>query len=99
VSLHHDILISRSEEVEAQMNTKVTTVGGTERKTIPVRLPADMHQELKLLALFTGRSVNDIITELVSAHLAGPGREEIEHGMTARAATTYKEALDKLAEM
>jgi hypothetical protein len=75
------------------------TAGATERKMIPVRLPVDMHQELKLLALFTGRSVNDIITELVSAHLAGSGREEIERGMTMRAETNYKEALDKLAEM
>jgi hypothetical protein len=66
---------------------------------IPVRLPVDMHQELKLLALFTDRSVNDIITELVSTHLAGPGRQAIEHGMTMRAATNYKDALDKLAEM
>ena len=81
------------------MGNKITTAGGTERKTIPVRLPADMHQEIKLLALFTGRSVNDIITELVRAHLAGPGREAIEEGMTTRAETNYKEALDKHAEM
>lgn len=81
------------------MGNKITTAGGTERKTIPVRLPPEMHQEIKLLALFTGRSINDVITELVRAHLAGPGREAIEEGMTARAATTYKDALDKLAEM
>lgn len=81
------------------MTERITTAGGTERKMIPVRLPAEMHQELKLLALFTGRSVNDIITELVSAHLAGPGRQAIEHGMTMRAATNYKDALAKLAEM
>ena len=49
--------------------------------------------------LFAGRSVNDIITELVPVHLAGPGREAIEHGMTTRAVTNYKDALDKLAEM
>lgn len=78
---------------------KFKTAGGTERKTIPVRLTPEMHQEMKLLALFTGRSVNDIITELVRAHLAGPGREAIEEGMTTRAVTTYKDALDKLAEM
>ena len=78
---------------------KITTAGGTERKTIPVRYQRGDHQEIKLLALFTGRSVNDIITELVRAHLAGPGREAIEEGMTTRAVTTYKDALDKLAEM
>ncbi|MGB8096893.1 MAG: hypothetical protein WCF17_07035 [Terracidiphilus sp.] len=81
------------------MVNKITTAGGTERKTIPVRLPPEMHQEVKLLALFTGRSVNEVITELVRAHLAGPGREAIEEGMTARAVTNYKDALDKLAEM
>ena len=81
------------------MGNKITTAGGTERKTIPVRLPPEMHQEIKLLALFTSRSVNDIITELVRVHLAGPGREAIEEGMTTRAVTTYKDALDKLAEM
>jgi hypothetical protein len=79
------------------VGNKITTAGGTERKTIPVRLTPEMHQEVKLLALFTGRSVNDIITELVRAHLAGPGREAIEEGMTTRAVTTYKDALDKLA--
>ena len=81
------------------MRSKISTAGGTERKTIPVRLPVDLHQEIRLLALFTGRSVNDIITELVRTHLAGPGREAIEEGMTTRAVTTYKDALDKLAEM
>jgi hypothetical protein len=81
------------------MMSQNTMAGGTERKAIPVRLPADMHQEIKLLALFTGRSINDIITELVREHLAGPGRGAIEHGMTMRAVTNYKDALDKLAEM
>ena len=81
------------------MGNRIATAGGTERKTIPVRLPPEMHLEIKLLALFTSRSVNDIITELVRVHLAGPGREAIEEGMTTRAVTTYKDALDKLAEM
>jgi len=76
-----------------------TTAGRTERKAMPVRLPPDMHQDLRMLALFTGRSVNDIITGLVGDYLAGPGREVIERGMTARAQATYKGALDKLAEM
>ena len=69
------------------MGEKNTIAGGTERKTIPVRLPADMHQEIKLLALFTGRSVNDIITELVRAHLARSisARIRLRFFQTARA--------------
>jgi hypothetical protein len=76
-----------------------TSAGRTERKAMPVRLPPDMHQDLRMLALFTGRSVNEIITGLVGDYLAGPGRELIEQGMTSRAKATYKDALDKLAEM
>ncbi len=76
-----------------------TTAGRTERKAMPVRMPPDMHQDLRMLALFTGKSVNDIITGLVGDYLAGPGRELIERGMTARAKKNYKDALDKLAEM
>lgn len=81
------------------MPNPATVAGGTERKTMPVRVPADMHQELKTLALFSGRSINDIVTGLIGEHLAGPGRQLIEHGMTMRARTNYKDALDKLAEM
>jgi hypothetical protein len=81
-------------------NDSVTTFTASrkERKPIPIRLPVDMHQELKLLSLFTGRSINEIMTELVDGYLAGQGRELIERGMTARAQATYGDALDKLAE-
>jgi hypothetical protein len=72
---------------------------GTERKAMPVRMPPDMHQDLRMLALFTGKSVNEIIVGLVGDYLAGPGRELIESGMTRRAKATYRDALDKLAEM
>jgi hypothetical protein len=76
----------------------INTAGRTERKAMPVRLPEDQHRDLKMAALFTGRSVNDIISGLVGEYLAGPGREAIERGMTARAQDRYREALDKLAE-
>ena len=63
-------MMSELEEGHHMTTGKITTAGGTERKTIPVRLPTEMHQEIKLLALFTGRSVNDIITSCPRA----PGR-------------------------
>jgi hypothetical protein len=66
---------------------------------MPVRMPPDMHQDLRMLALFTGQSVNEIIVGLVGEYLAGEGRELIERGMTSRAKATYKDALNKLAEM
>ena len=71
----------------------------TERKAMPIRMPPDMHQDLRMLALFTGKSVNEIVLGLIGDYLAGTGRELIESGMTNRAKATYKDALDKLAEM
>jgi predicted DNA-binding protein len=69
-----------------------------ERKAIPLRLPPELHQDLRMLALFTGQSVNEIVTGLISDFMAANGRELIERGMTARAQAGYREALDKLAE-
>lgn len=65
---------------------------------MPLRLPRQMHLELKLLATFTGQSANAIVTRLIAEHLAGPGREVIERGMTETARATYGEALDTLAD-
>jgi hypothetical protein len=76
-----------------------TTATRKERKALLLRLPPDMHLDLRMLALFTDQSVNEIITSLVGDYLGGPGRELIERGMTARAQASYKDALDKLAEV
>jgi predicted DNA-binding protein len=65
---------------------------------MPLRLPPELHQDLRMLALFTGRSVNEIVTGLVSDYMAGEGRILIERGMTERAKGNYREALAKLAE-
>lgn len=71
----------------------------TERNVLTVRLPAELHEELRTYKFFTGRSINDVAVQLIRDFLAGPGREEIAQGMTERAEKMYGVALDKLADM
>lgn len=69
------------------------------RDVLTVRLPSDLHEQLRAYKYFTGRSINDLAVDLIREFLAGPGREEISRGMTERAKGMYGEALDKLAGM
>ena len=71
----------------------------TERNVLTVRLPAELHDELRTYKFFTGRSINDVAVELIRDFLNGQGREEIARGMTARTREMYGVALDKLADM
>jgi len=71
----------------------------TQRDVLTVRLPAELHEELRTYKLFANRSINDVVVGLIQDFLAGPGREEIARGMTARAKSMYGVALDKLADM
>jgi hypothetical protein len=81
--------------MEGRKQTEVT-----KREVLTVRLPADLHQELREYKLFARKaSINDVVVDLIRDFLAGPGRREIEQGMTDRARTMYGVALDKLADM
>jgi hypothetical protein len=72
----------------------------TKREVLTVRLPADLHQGLREYKLFARKaSINDVVVDLIRDFLAGPGRKEIEQGMTDRARVAYGVALDKLADM
>ena len=72
----------------------------TKREVLTVRLPADLHQELRAYKLFAHKaSINDVVVDLIRDFLAGRGRQEIEQGMTDRAKAMYGVALDKLADM
>ena len=77
--------------------SKTTEV--TRRDVLTVRLPAELHEELRTYKLFANRPINDVVVGLIRDFLAGPGREEIARGMTARAKSMYGVALDKLADM
>lgn len=69
------------------------------RDTIIVRLPADLHDELRTYKVFTRKSINEVVVTLIRDFFDGPGREEIARAMTERAKSKYGVALDKLADM
>jgi hypothetical protein len=76
------------------MAQKKETAG---RGILPVRLPANLHDELRAYKFFTNRPINDVVVDLIRQFLDGPGREEIAAGMTTRAKDMHGVALDKLA--
>lgn len=69
------------------------------RDTLIVRLPADLHDELRTYKAFTRTSINEVVVGLIRDFFNGPGREEITRAMTERAKQKYGVALDKLADM
>lgn len=72
----------------------------TDRNVLTIRLPTELHEQLRAYKFFTDQpSINGVVVELIRGFLSGPGHEEIARGMTARAKSTYGEALDKLAGM
>jgi hypothetical protein len=71
----------------------------TERNVLTVRLSPELHEQLRAYKFFTHRPINELVVGLIAEYLAGPGREEIENGMTERAKEMYGVALDKLADM
>jgi hypothetical protein len=76
-----------------------TSSQAPERNVLTVRLPPELHDELRTYKFFTGRSINDVVVDLICKFLSGPGREEITQGMTKRAKERYGVALEKLADM
>jgi hypothetical protein len=71
----------------------------TERNVLTVRLSPELHEQLRAYKFFTHRPINELVVRLIAEYLAGPGREEIENGMTERAKEMYGVALDELADM
>lgn len=82
------------EDAMASRKTEVT-----KREVLTIRIPAELHDELRAYKLFAKKPINDVVVGLISDFLAGPGRMEIEQGMTDRAKAMYGVALDKLADM
>jgi hypothetical protein len=66
---------------------------------INIRLPDDLHDQAKLFKFATGKSINTLLTDALSAYLAdgGAGRAELVKALNGRTQQRYGEALDKLA--
>ena len=64
-----------------------------------IRLPAELHEELRTYKLFTRKPINEVVVGLIRDFFDGSGRDEIARAMTVRAKEKYGVALDKLADM
>lgn len=57
-----------------------------DRSAFPLRLPPDTHDNLRLYAALSGKSMNDVVTRAVQKFLAEPGTAlMLEHARTVRA--------------
>lgn len=63
-----------------------------------VRIPRDLHEDLRLHRAMTGVSANELVLALLTDYMDGPGRERISRGMTSRAKALYGEALRELGQ-
>ena len=65
-------------------------------QALTLRLPPDVHDQLRSYSFFTRRSANELITDLLRDYLAGKGRDELMTAMRDHGMSTHREALDKL---
>lgn len=69
-----------------------------EQRTLTVRMPHDEYETLRGYAFVTDRSMNDVVRDAVGQYLVGDGRREQFETLLENARSTYRVALDKLAD-
>jgi hypothetical protein len=67
------------------------------RDKLIIRLPADLHDDLRTYKALTRKPINEVVVGLIREFFEGTGRDEITRAMTERAKKKYGVALDKLA--
>src|SRR5688572_25963675 len=63
------------------------------RQVVTLRLPTEVHAQLRAVSFFTGTTVNDIVLELITGFLATEGRRALQE-----AAHVYAESIGGRAE-
>jgi hypothetical protein len=71
----------------------------TERQVLTLRLPPELHEQLRTHAFLTRRPINQTLTEVVTKWMEGPGRDEMVRASTARGREIHRVALDKLQDL
>jgi hypothetical protein len=70
----------------------------TMSKTLTIRVPEDLHEQLLTYKFFTGKSVNEVAVSCLGEFIAGAGADEMVAAMGDRARVDYALALAKLAD-
>lgn len=77
---------------------------GTEKETtdvkpLLVRLPVELHAQLRTQSFVTGESMSSIACRALAAWLEAAGRDELVAAVGSRTRDQYSAAFDKLAEL
>jgi hypothetical protein len=67
-----------------------------EVKGFLIRMPADQHHTLRVMAANTGCSMNELAVRAIQLFLSGVGQDEEFEIASARVGDRYRSVLDKL---
>lgn len=70
-----------------------------EVQVLTVRVPVEVHEALRTLAMATDRSLNEVVLGAVRNYLAEKGHREAVTAFLREAQDQYRVALDKLASL
>lgn len=70
-----------------------------ETQTVTVRMPTDEHQALRNYAHFSNTSINDIMLAALRTYMTDHQRDQDFETYLEEARTTWRGALDKLADL
>jgi hypothetical protein len=69
---------------------------GRAAAALTVRLPADLHEQVRLYSLFSRRSINDLVTTLLGEWMQEKGHDELIDLMAARGLVEHRTTLNEL---
>ena len=70
----------------------------TQRRSFPLRLPADLYDACKAVAFFTDRPMNDLVVEAIREYLTRQLRSKPVRRMIAENGSRYRTLFDTLSE-
>ncbi|GAA5040120.1 DNA-binding protein [Actinopolymorpha pittospori] len=77
------------------MATKITA----NRQSFNLRLPPELHEQLRIHSFLTGTPINETLTKVVTAWMEGEGHQEMVDASTKRTQALHRPALDKLRDL
>ncbi|MQA01871.1 MAG: toxin-antitoxin system HicB family antitoxin [Streptosporangiales bacterium] len=71
----------------------------SERQALTLRLPPELHEQLRLYAFLTSQSINETVTGVVAEWLKEQGRTAMLDAAAEHGQQTHRIALDKLRDL
>lgn len=71
----------------------------TKPQALTLRLPPELHEQLRTLSFLTRRSINDLATEAFAEWMESSGRELLVNAAGQHGQDRHRVALDKLKDL